>query len=294
MRLKEFIVLFWSLFCCFSLSAHSENSKPYKLAVTGIEGIEELQREFRPFEDKLSKLSGVPIELFPISGRTVIVESLRSGRLDFALTGPAEYVVVRTKTNAVPLVGLTRPDYYSLIVVKSESGITDLKQLKGKKVAFGDHGSTSYHLAPYQILNDGGLDPLRDVRAVHLAKEVAWRALMRGDVEAIGMSHHRFLVAKETEQVQDEDFRVLAQGPLLPDDLIVAGAHVPQEVLDRVRKAFEAHGAELLDAMLTGVRNKKYAGMNFYTKLQDSDYDYIRKMYKTAGFENFAQSSQNG
>ncbi|MCB0352247.1 MAG: phosphate/phosphite/phosphonate ABC transporter substrate-binding protein [Bdellovibrionales bacterium] len=295
MRSSMFRTLFFVALFLSAGTVLAETTKPFKLAVTGIEGLEELQREFQTFEDKLTELSGVPIELYPISGRTVVVEALRSKRLDFALTGPAEYVVVHTKTDAYPLVGLTRPDYYSIIVVKSDSGITDLSQLKGKKVAFGDHGSTSYHLAPYQILSDGGVNPLSDIKAIHLAKEVAWQALTRGDVEAIGMSHHRYLKALEADSsVSEKDFRVIGKGPLLPDDLIVAGAHVPAEIREQVRLAFEKHGKELLDAMLVGVRNKKYEGMDFYTKLQDSDYDYVRKMYQTAGFDDFAEPSTKG
>jgi hypothetical protein len=78
------------------------------------------------------------------------------------------------------VVGFSRPDYFSAIIVLAEKGITDLDSLNGKKVAFGAVGSTSKHLAPMQLLKDRGMDPLKDIEAIHIADNVAWEALRRG------------------------------------------------------------------------------------------------------------------
>jgi phosphonate transport system substrate-binding protein len=59
-------------------------------------------------------------------------------------------------------------------------------------------------------------------------------------------------------------------------------------VQTRVRLAFKQHGDILLNAMLTGTRNQKYTKMKFLSNIQDSDYNYIRRMYATAGYEEFA------
>ena len=94
------------------------------------------------------------------SGRTAAVEALAAKQLDFVLTGPAEYVVFRARTNAQPVVALTRPDYFSQIVVLADGPIKALGDLKGKKISFGEIGSTSQHLGPAQILMDAGLSSI--------------------------------------------------------------------------------------------------------------------------------------
>ncbi len=82
-------------------------------------------------------------------------------KVDFVLTGPAEYVVMRKRTDAQPIVGFSRPDYFSAIIVLADSGIDSVMDLKGKTIALGDIGSTSNHLAPAQVLADYGLNPTR-------------------------------------------------------------------------------------------------------------------------------------
>ncbi|RMG45575.1 MAG: phosphate/phosphite/phosphonate ABC transporter substrate-binding protein [Candidatus Dadabacteria bacterium] len=270
-------------------------AEPLRFAVTDIVGLEDLQREFRAFQDKLSEKLGQPVKLFPVSGRTVVVEALKSKKLDLVLTGPAEYVMIRKKTEAVPLVGFARPDYYSVIVVLSESKIHTVKDLKGKKVAFGDVGSTSYHLAPMKLLADAGLDPRRDIQALHVNPHVGWEALKRGDVDAMGMNHQRFLEWRAKEKkLPAGAFRVIARGPDLPNDVLIAGKHLSLELRKKIKKVFVQNSDELIKAVLVGKRNNKYRGMRFIGDISDSDYDYIRSMYTAAGFGEFGKESNSG
>jgi phosphonate transport system substrate-binding protein len=170
----------------------------------------------------------------------------------------------RKHTNAYPVVVFLRPDYFSVIIVMADKGITGLDCLKGKKVAFGAVGSTSKHLAPMQLLKDHGLDPLKDVVAMHIADNVAWEGLRRGDVAAIGTTNTVFLRLRGHEKsIQPGAFRVIVRSPDLPDDVLIAGPHVEKTMVDKVRKAFETHSRLLIAAVLVGQDNKKYEGMKF-------------------------------
>ena len=135
-----------------------------KLAVTDVVGLENLQREYAPFQKLLSEKAGVKMELFPVPNRTAAVEALNARKVDLVLTGPAEYVVFKKRTDAKLVVGLARNEYFGTIVTLATSGIDSVEDLKGKKVALGDVGSTSRHLAPIQLLADLGLDPRRDLQ----------------------------------------------------------------------------------------------------------------------------------
>ncbi len=259
-----------------------------RFAVSDVQGLEELQREFHEFQQVLSNSTGYKVEFFPISGRTVGAEALKSRKLDLLLTGPAEYVVIHQRTGASPIVGLDREGYFSVWVTLQKSGFRTLSDLKGKRLAFGDIGSTAYHLAPLQMLADSGLEPDKDYKKMHVSKHLAWSALKRGNVDAIGLNQDRYhlFLGKETEFKAD-DFLVLAEGPPLPNDLIVAGAHLDSTVVSQIRRAFKEHGDELVRAILKGERNQKYLGLKFYTEIQDSDYDIVRKMYATAGYPEY-------
>jgi len=260
-----------------------------RIAVTDIEGLEMLQREFGAFRDVLSQKLGKEIEFYPVPNRTAAVEAVKSKNVDFVLTGPAEYVVFKKLTNAEPVIGFSRPDYFCSMVVLADSGINSIEDLKGKKIAIGGVGSTSKHLAPMQILADNGLAPLEDVKIVHTSVDLGWQALKRGDVAAWGMTTDKFIKLRSRDKdLQPGAFKVIARGPDLPNDVLLAAKHVDSQTIEAVKTVFTKYSDELVAAILKGEDNKKYAGMKFIPSVKDTDYNYVRSMYQTIGYPKFA------
>jgi phosphonate transport system substrate-binding protein len=141
-----------------------------------------------------------------------------------------------------------------------------------------------------QLFKDHDVDPLKDIAVVHISENVAWEALKRGDVAALGTTYTIFLRLREREKTLEPGaFRVIARGPDLPNDVLIAGTHVDQAIVETVRRAFETHAQELINATLTGEDNQKYKGMRFLTRIDDSDYAYVRAMYATIGYPEYAE-----
>jgi phosphonate transport system substrate-binding protein len=278
-----------SLSSVFLFPASDGLSAELRFAVTDIVGLEELQTEYGGFQKALSTASGIELRFFPVNNRTAAVESMRSKRIDVVLTGPAEYIIFRSRTNAYPIVGFSRPDYFSALVTMANNGINAVKDLKGKKVAFGDVGSTSKHLGPMQLLKDGGVDPLKDIQAQHVSTKVGWEALKRGDVAAFGMTYGNYLSLREKDNLEPGAYRVIARGADLPNDPLLAGPHVDRQVIEKLISAFQNQSHELIKAILTGKDTQKYQGMKFITRIDDRDYDIVRSMYSTIGHKQFAQ-----
>lgn len=257
-----------------------------RFAVTDIAGLENLQREFAPFQAALEKTTGYAVKFFPVNSRTAAVEAMNSKQVDFVLTGPAEYVVFRAKSNAAPVIGWQRPDYFAQVVVMADSAYQTVADLKGTKIAFGDVGSTSTHLGPAQALADLGLMPGTDYQALNISRNVAVEGMIRGDIAAVGMNFTH--LQKIRKAFPDHGFRVIARGRDLPNDILVAGAHVPAPMVDKVRAAFTEHGKEMMAAVLAGADDvKKYTGGVFLPKVTDKDYEYVRSMYRTIGVSAF-------
>ncbi len=280
--------------CVLAFGATAARAEAIKLAVTDLVGLEELQREFGAFKAELEKATGSKIEFLPVTNRTAALEALRFKKVDFVLTGPAEYVVMKKRANADVVVGLSRPNYFSMIVVMADSPYFSLKDLKGQKIGMGSVGSTSRHLGPMHILAEAGVDPLKDVQVIHTNVRLVWESLKKGDVAAagIGRSDYEGLLAKEAETkggLPPSAFRVLARSPDLPNDLLIAGTHVDPAVVETMRKAFSEHSDALVAAILVGEQNKKYAGMRFLTQIGDKDYDVVRVMFKTAGYPEYSE-----
>lgn len=117
-------------------------------------------------------------------------------------------------------------------------------------------------------------------------RNVGLEALIRGDIAAVGMN---FTHLKKAEAAYPEvAFRVIARGRDLPNDVLLAGAHVPKEVVETLRTAFAEHQEALMKAMLVGDDNQKFKGGRFLPTISDADYDYVRSMYATIGFPEFS------
>lgn len=258
-----------------------------RFAVTDIEGLEALQTEYGPFRDKLAELTGYEIEFFPVSSRTAAVEALTSDQVDLVLTGPAEYVVIKELTAAEIVVGWQRPDYFAQVVTLANGPIKTAADLKGKKVSFGEIGSTSQHLGPAQALADLGLKYGQDYEALIIKRNTAVEAMINGDLQAAGMSFTH--LASVRKAYPDVAFRVVARGPDLPNDILVARKGLDAGIVTKIRDTFANEGKTLMAEVLKGEDTQKYLGGFFITEIADGDYDYVRSMYRAIGVETFKE-----
>lgn len=288
MRFKSLITLGAALTMSV-VAAAAQASDALKIAVTDVEGLEKLQVEWGPFKKELEAASGLKFDFFPVANRTAAAEALKFKKVDLVLTGPAEYVVMNKRTDAYPIVGFSRPDYFCAIVVMADSGITQMKQLMGKKVVFKSVGSTSGHLCPAQVLMDYGISPTKDVDVKFVARNIMHESLKNGSVDALGDNYRSWVnKARNKDKLPAGAFRVLARSGDLPNDVLLAGKHVDPADVKKVRKAFDTANDKLIAAILTNEENMKYHGMKFLTEIKDRDYDVVRAMYSTIGYPQYS------
>ncbi len=277
-----------TLAAVLGLTAGALQAETWTIAVTDVEGLERLQTEWGPFKAALEAATGETFEFFPVPSRTAAAEALRGETVDFVVTGPAEYIVINTLTRATPLIGFGRPDYRCAIVVRADAGYDSIMDLQGQTIAFGDVGSTSNMLCPMQLLADYGLDPVNDIERLHTDANIAHEALKNGDVAAIGINEGTWISGARNSDtsVPYGFFRVLARSGDLPNDMLLAGAHVPPEAQALVRDAIIAAKDEIIAAIVSHEENDKYVGMDLVT-IEDGAYDVVRSMYTTAGYPQF-------
>ena len=132
-------------------------------------------------------------------------------------------------------------------------------------------------------LTDLGLEYGTDYEPMIISRNVAIEALIRGDIQAIGMNFSHLQRARDA--YPDVPFTVVARGRDLPNDILVVRSGLDQAVVDKVKTAFVEDGAALMAAVLKGKDNQKFKGGFFLPKVDDADYDYVRSMYKTIGVD---------
>jgi phosphonate transport system substrate-binding protein len=265
----------------------AQNPDTLRFAVTDIQGLEELQRDYEPFRNALAESLGTEIEFFPVADRTAAAVALQSDQVDIVLTGPAEYVVMRAKTDAVPFIAITRPNYRSVIAVHKDGGIQNLSELKGKTIAMSDLGSTSGQLGPTKILVDAGLQPEKDIE-IKMLGDTDLQAFRYKDVDAWGgsaLDYDRFM---ETQNLNPEDYPIIETGDLLPSDVFIASSELSPEYINEIRDSMVANQDKLIGGIVAAEANEKYKGSQLI-EAKDSDYDPIRQAYQAIGVNDFSE-----
>jgi phosphonate transport system substrate-binding protein len=119
-----------------------------------------------PLQKYLEQQLGRPVELIIPTNYNATVEGLGNGSLDVAYLGGLTFVKARALYGVIPLVqrDIDR-QFHSLFITKSNSGISNLAQLKGRTFCFDDINSTSGHLYPYLAMKQAGISPDTSLKA---------------------------------------------------------------------------------------------------------------------------------
>lgn len=256
----------------------SDRITKINLAISDGNTIENLKADYDLFRVALAEILEMEIDFYPLKNQVSAAIELKQGRVDLLLTGPSEYVIARSRTNAVPVLSITRPNYYSIIAVPSNSEIKTVADLRGKTIAMSDIGSTSGHVGPTQMLIEAGLDPKTDVKIRMLGDEGSVAALQNGEVDAWAGSTSNY------QEILQDKFPTIAKSSLLPGDVFVAGSSLEPVIVEFIRSRMMQHQNKLIQAI--SARKSKYRGATFKL-VQDSDYDVIRKAYEAIGQDDF-------
>lgn len=142
-----------------------------------------LYRNKKLLEDEFAK-DGIKIELTTFDGGSAATVALGSGAIDFTYIGNNPSLRLAATGADVKLIGLSswNRSNETQIVVKPESAIQKIEDLKGKKVAY--LSGTVRHSTFAKALQAAGLS-LADVESLNLGIDSSGPALARGDVDAI-------------------------------------------------------------------------------------------------------------
>jgi phosphonate transport system substrate-binding protein len=241
------------------------------IPTTSIEGI------FAPLAGEIGRAIGRPVKLRTTSSFEKFMEELRNRTYDIAFIQPFDYVDIARPGGYLPLVA--RNDRLSShIVVKQDSPVKSLKDLKGKSLGMPPKVSAVSFMNRV-ALKKAGLNPDRDVTVVYLASHQAClQQMMIGKVDACGVSPPG---VRLVEQQMKTSFRLIYETPEIPSPLFVVKKELPaneREIIMKTLQASDLNGVKPeLRAMFLGDVKKPFRTTT------EREYDVIRGYLKLLG-----------
>jgi phosphonate transport system substrate-binding protein len=210
----------------------------------------------RAIRDRQEFVDYVAKKLAPLDitgGRILVVEkvgqlahAVREGKVDFFHDSVAATMVVSKWSGSIPILRqwkYNEAEYYSVIIVKKDSGIDALSGLKGKVLAFDEPHSTSAHILPRMLLAEKRLKLVRVVEPgrvesdvvgyIHSSDDNAPNLLVTGKVDAAATSHREFQALRP--EIRDT-LKIIASSMSVPRQIISVRKNLDPRIVTALKE----------------------------------------------------------
>jgi len=273
--------------------------RPINLAITPSAEVQRLTATGNVIAAALGKATNLSWKVTVPTSYAAQIDALCAGQVDVAFIAPLQMTLALDKGCVTPIAAALRKDaegkltttYESQVLVRKDSGIKTLADLKGKKFAFTDAISASGYLFPsLMVKQKTGQEPKTFFASTIFAGGHPQAALAVYNKQVDGASMFidarvKDLQTKELATGMPADILtttdVIEKAGPIPNDGIAIRKDVPADVSNQIKKA-------LLDYGSTDDGKKNYKDLFGWDGMQEvnaSFFDPVRDAAKLAGID---------
>lgn len=266
-----------------STPSEEAEKKELSMAFVPSRDTAEIQLSGKKIADYLSKETGYTITSTTATSYAAVTQSMTSKKTDLAWISPLSYAQAHDQNGCYPITASVRngtKGYKAFIVVKSDSPIKTIDDLKGKKFAFGDPLSASSTLYPKAAMLKAGIKPDSELTAQNIssASSIAI-AVYQGQVDAGAFYDD----ARKNKEVLDKFPDIMEKTRIIwTSDLIPADPQVVRKDLNKAQVAkLKAAMLKMNDDPQAKQFIKDLFTIDALAEATDADYDVLRDVVKT-------------
>lgn len=250
----------------------------------------EIAATVEPLAKELSEILGIPVTGKVMTSYSALVEAMGSGTVQIGFLPAFGYVLANEKHDVEVILKSVRHGsefYRAQYVVRSDSGIETLADLKGKVWAIPDLASTSGYLFPAaQLMSKFNIDTPQEVQSGFFSQTIqtgghdnALIAVLQGDADvATTFEDARTTIQEDYPDVM-EKLKVIGYTDKIPNDTISVIPEMPDELKQKIKEAFLSFNE---NEEMIAIMNEVY-NWDAIAEAQDSDYDVVRDTYEKFG-----------
>ncbi|HEV8344733.1 MAG TPA: putative selenate ABC transporter substrate-binding protein [Candidatus Binatia bacterium] len=281
--MKKWFALFAVLLMVSGEEAFAQAPKELRVSAIPDENPQEMLRIYTPFADYLAKEIGIPVKFTPVVDYAATVEGLAGNKLDMVWYGGLTSVQAARMAKGARRIIMRKEDaeFKSHFITRKDTGIKELKDLKGKTFSFGSVSSTSGHLMPRYFLLKSGINPEKDFSKFSFSgahdATAAWVEAARVDAGALNFLVWDKLV--ETKKVDTNKVFIFWTTPPYVDYVWSVRGGLDAGTVDKISKAF-------LKLDYSNAEHKKLLDLHRtkgYVPAKDEDWKGIEEAAVAAG-----------
>jgi phosphonate transport system substrate-binding protein len=252
---------------------------------------EDIEAKAKPLEKLLGDKLGIPVKVSVSANYNTIIESMSSKQVEVGFLPPTAYILAKDKGAASVILQAERygvkedgsnndqivDNYKSMIVVKKDSPINSLADLKGKTISWQDVTSASGYIYPAAEMKKALIDPEKDIKGKTVkGHDKGIIAVLNGKVDAAAVFEDaRNNVKKEFPNVF-ADTKVIYRTQGIPNDTISVRADMDQTWKDKIAEAFvtiskDPEGKKIIKDIYSHIG---------YVKSDDKKFELVRQYQK--------------
>ncbi len=198
---------------------------------------------FKGFTEYLGACTQKKIVYYTVQSNAAQIEAMRSGRLHVAGLASGETGFAVNLAGAVPFAIKGNKDgprmYRQVVVVKKESTIKTIADLKGRKVAHTAPSSNSGHLAPLALFPKEGVTPGKDYTILFSGKhDQSLAGVLKGDYEAAPITSDIYDRWIMRGQMKADDTRIIYRSGTFPTSSFAYAHDLTPVLAEKIKKCF--------------------------------------------------------
>lgn len=243
----------------------------------------EASRNADQFAKDLGEYLGIKVETFEGEDYNMMIEAMRSKKIDITTYGPFGYIIAVERSGAKLLAAMNNgpgTEGTSVIIVPKDSPVQTVEDLKGKSFLFADPASTTGHLYPRATLmkklgiTNDEIETFFSNVSFSGGHDKSLLAIANGDADGAATCSQCIKMFSDSGLFKAEDVRVIAESDPIPGGGALAyRGDLPEDLVEKMREFALNYNKEHPEYF-------KAMGAAGFFPAEDADFDGVREVAK--------------